>query len=155
MPESDSDRDMIAVEGHGMRDMAEVDVTCTICGIRTRKGYVLSSGGCCETGHNWEMTEAYSERSDAEPNQYEQAKNAVRDGVTPSELCNILYSLPPVYEAFPDFEEYDDPTQVTVGFGDFHGTREITEIMHCAGYKVDVTVFSYNRIHYVEADPNE
>lgn len=90
------------------------------------------------------------------PNQYEQAKEAVRDDVTPSELSNILLSLPPVYEALVDFEDIADaPIQITVGFEDYHGTREVTEIMRTAGYKVDVTVFSYNRIHYEEAGLDE
>lgn len=93
------------------------------------------------------------------PTKYEQAQEAARDGVTRTELMNMLLTLPKVHEALSQGEEGGwRETIITVGFSDSPGaaTAHVDELMRLAGWKSDGTSFALNRRHYVRReDTNE
>lgn len=92
------------------------------------------------------------------PSRYEQAREAARDDLELSAVCNIVYDLPAVTEVLVDGESDDwRPTAVTVGFRDTGGnhTRDVLTIMRRQGFTVDSVTFCYESVRFVRGETDE
>lgn len=85
------------------------------------------------------------------PKQHEQALEAAKDGLTRTELTNMVFDLESVHFVHVGGEDEDwRPTEIDIHVNDDYGTKsdDILKIMRAAGWKATYVTFSRNRISF-------